>query len=234
MVIIKKKVINNYKCGAKIYLGGVKMGRLKKGRRRDKKKVLIKFLAFVCVFIVLFIGCNRYLDNIYKNERDKMTAEDQQLIDEVIALAKSKEGLEYVWGGKGEVMTVDRLNELISWYGGENYPLNNDEYIGKQAFDCSGLTYWVYKELTDVFIGYSTTEQQEILKDYKVSWKALQPGDIIFTPGHVVMYIGDGKIINSSNKKAYPAGGVKVESLGLSRFGEIYRPIDYIKKVNGE
>lgn len=208
------------------------MARLKRGRGNERKG-FIKFLIFIGLFVTLFISCNVYLDYVYKNERDEMTAEDIKLVDEVIALARSKEGLEYVWGGKGEIMTDDRLNALIGWYGEEYYPLNKEEYIGKQAFDCSGLTYWVYKELTDVFIGYSTTEQQEILKDHKISWKSLQPGDIIFTPGHVVMYIGDGKIINSANNKAYPAGGVKVESLGLSRFGDIYRPIEYIKEVNG-
>lgn len=205
------------------------MGQFKMGRRRERKKALFKFTAFIVVFVILFIGCNLYLDGIYKNERNNMTIDDQHLVDEVIALAKSKEGLEYVWGGKGEIMTEERLNELISWYGDDYYPLDHEEYIGQQAFDCSGLTYWVYKELTDVFIGYSTTEQQEVLKDYKVSWKNLQPGDIIFTPGHVVMYIGDGKIINSANKKPYPSGGVKIENLGLDRFGDIYRPIDYIK-----
>lgn len=210
------------------------MGRFKMGRRRQRKKALIKFAGFICVFAIVFIGCNRYLDNIYKNERNNMTIEDEHLADEVIALAKSKEGLEYVWGGKGEIMTEERLNELISWYGEDYYPLDHGEYIGQQAFDCSGLTYWVYKELTDVFIGYSTTEQQQVLKEYKVSWNDLQPGDIIFTPGHVVMYIGDGKIINSSNKKPYPKGGVKIENLGLDRFADIYRPIDYIKEVNGE
>lgn len=207
------------------------MGRFKMGRRRERKTTFIKIIGFLCIFAVVFIGCNRYLDDIYKNERKNMTVDDEHLVDEIIALAKEKEGLEYVWGGKGEIMTEERLNELISWYGEDYYPLDHDEYIGQQAFDCSGLTYWVYKELTDVFIGYSTTEQQEVLEDYKVSWKDLQPGDIIFTPGHVVMYIGDGKIINSSNKKPYPEGGVKIENLGLERFADIYRPIDYIKKV---
>lgn len=207
------------------------MGQFKMGKRRQRKRILVKFMCVIGVFAILFVGCNKYLDNIYINERNNMTIDDQQLVDEVIALAKSKEGLEYMWGGKGEIMTEERLNELISWYGDDYYPLNHDEYIGQQAFDCSGLTYWTYKELTDVFIGYSTTEQQEVLKDYKVSWNNLQPGDIIFTPGHVVMYIGDGKIINSANKKQYPKGGVKIENLGLERFGEIYRPIDYIKEV---
>lgn len=210
------------------------MSRFKMGRRRERKKTLVKFLCFFCVFAGVFFICNKFLDNIYKNERKQMTVEDQELVNQVIALAKEKEGLEYVWGGKGEIMTEERLDELISWYGIDYYPLEENQYIGQQAFDCSGLTYWTYKEITDVFIGYSTTEQQEVLKDYKVSWKELQPGDIIFTPGHVVMYIGDGNIINSANKKPYPKGGVKIENLGLDRFGAIYRPIDYIKDVKDE
>lgn len=210
------------------------MGRFKMGKRREQKNTLVKFVGFICIFIIVFIGCNKFLDNIYKNERNNMTVEDKKLVNRVISLAKEKEGLEYVWGGKGEIMTEERLDELISWYGIEYYPLEESQYIGQQAFDCSGLTYWTYKEVTDVFIGYSTTEQQEVLKDYKVSWKDLQPGDIIFTPGHVVMYIGDGKIINSANKKPYPKGGVKIENLGLDRFGAIYRPIDYIKDAKGE
>lgn len=213
-------------------MGQFKMGKV--ARRRERRKSFMKFIGFIFIFIIVFIGCNKYLDSIYENERQYMTIEDETIIDEVITLAKSKEGLEYVWGGKGEVMTQERLSELISWYGKDYYPLDHEEYLGQQAFDCSGLTYWVYKELTGVFIGYSTTEQQEVLKEHKVSWKDLQPGDIIFTPGHVVMYIGDGKIINSANKKPYPKGGVKIENLGLDRFADIYRPIDYIKEVSGE
>ncbi|MEG1313609.1 MAG: NlpC/P60 family protein [Bacilli bacterium] len=207
------------------------MRRMKTRRRREKNNTLIKFLGFICIFSLVFIACNKMLDDTYENERKKMTSEDTEAINEVIQLAKDKEGLEYVWGGKGEVMTEKRLNELIGYYSIDYYPLDKEEYIGNQAFDCSGLTYWIYKEVTDVFIGYSTTEQQEILKDYKVSSKNLQPGDIIFTPGHVVMYIGDGKIINSANKNPYPDGGVKIEGLWLYRFGEVYRPIDYIRDV---
>ncbi|GEM_PF-1555834 len=202
-----------------------------RGRGRGIKKGMFKFLGFICVFTIVFIICNKILDNTYENERKKMSSEDIEIINEVIQLAKDRIGLEYVWGGKGEIMTEERLNELIDYYGIDYYPLDKDEYIGNQAFDCSGLTFWTYKEVTDVSIGYSTTEQQEILKDYKVSNKDLQPGDIIFTPGHVVMYIGDGKIINSANEKAYPAGGVKEEGLWLYRFGAVYRPIDYVKDV---
>lgn len=203
---------------------------IKTKRINRRKSNLIKFISFICIFTITFIWCNKLLDKTYESERSSMTLKEQAIVNKVIKLAKSKEGLEYVWGGKGEIMTEERLDELISWYGNDYYPLESDEYIGQQAFDCSGLTYWIYNEITGIFIGYSTTEQQEILEDYKVSWKDLQPGDIIFTPGHVVMYIGDGKIINSSNKKPYPQGGVKIEKLGFARFADIYRPIDYIKE----
>lgn len=37
-------------------------------------------------------------------------------------------------------------------------------------------------------------------------------GDLICYSGHVAIYIGDGKIVHSSNHHAYPRGGIKVSS----------------------
>ncbi|MCC3863645.1 C40 family peptidase [Terrisporobacter petrolearius] len=157
-----------------------------------------------------------------------MSKNDLKIINKVISLAKGREGQEYTWGGKGEIITKERLEELIGYYGESYYPLENKDYIGKQGFDCSGLTYWAYKIVTNINIGYSTTEQKYVLKDYKVQMENIQPGDLIFTPGHVVMYIGRGKIINSANRNPYPIGGIKIESILRYNNGYVYRPIDYI------
>lgn len=173
----------------------------------------------------------RYIQKInekYEQETKNMGKEDLEIINGVISLAKEKEGQEYTWGGKGEIITRERLEELIGYYGESYYPLEKEDYIGKQGFDCSGLTYWAYKNVTNVNIGYSTIEQKDILKDYKVDIENIQPGDLIFTPGHVVMYIGRGKIINSANRNHYPIGGVKIQSVLLYKKGQVYRPIDYI------
>lgn len=159
-----------------------------------------------------------------------MSKEDLQIINEVISLAKEREGQEYTWGGKGEIVTKERLEELISYYGESYYPLDKKDYIGKQGFDCSGLTYWTYKTVTGVNIGYSTAEQKEVLRDYKVQMKNIQPGDLIFTTRHVVIYIGNGKIINSSGRNPYPKGGVKIEPILFYKNGQAYRPIDYINE----
>lgn len=164
----------------------------------------------------------------YEQETKNMSEEDLKIVDEVISLAKEKEGQEYTWGGKGEIITKERLEELIRYYGESYYPLDKKDYIGKQGFDCSGLTYWTYKTVTNVNIGYSTTEQKEVLKDYKVEMKNIQPGDLIFTTRHVVMYIGKGKVINSASRNPYPIGGIKIDSVLPYKKGKAYRPIDYI------
>lgn len=195
-----------------------------------------KFFSYLLLSIILIIFSLFFIKSInnksrYENEGLNMTYEDKILVDQVIKLAEEKLGMEYVWGGKGEIMTEERLDELISYYGERYYPLNKEEYIGNQAFDCSGLTYWIYREVTGVEIGYSTSNQEEILKGYEVEEEDLQPGDLIFTPGHVVLYKGKGKIINAYSKYQYPIGGVKNGRLRLGKKSVIYRPLDYIKSL---
>lgn len=208
------------------------MEKYKKGVK-GKKLTILGVIAILVTIIIVAIAIF-FKGFSYKDETKGMSAEDIELVTKVIDLAKEKEGLQYVWGGKGEIITEERLNELIGFYGESYYPLEKEKYIGNQGFDCSGLVYWSYLKVTGKAIGYSTTEQEEKLKDYKVSFKELQPGDLIFTPGHVVMYIGNGKVINSANKNIYPKGGVKIEGLGLNRFGTVYRPLDYIKALSDD
>ncbi|MFU7515112.1 C40 family peptidase [Clostridium sp. HCS.1] len=200
--------------------------------RLNKKMLLIIIFIFVLLLVVFLSFKNLYKKDIYENEGMNMTEEEKEIVDKVIALAESKIGLQYVWGGKGEIMTEERLDELISYYGDSYYPLSRETYIGSQAFDCSGLTYWAYREVTGVEIGYSTFDQEDILQGYEVAKEDLQPGDLVYTPGHVVLYKGRGKMINAYNKYAYPIGGVKEENLYLSDDSVIYRPIDYINSLN--
>lgn len=159
-----------------------------------------------------------------------MSEEDAQIINQVISLAKQKIGLPYMWGAKGEIMTSSNMRALFNTYGRSKYPLSDSAYLGKQAFDCSGFTKWLYKEVTGVSIGDGTTGQKSTLKNYKVPMNQLQPGDIIFGPGHVTLYIGNGQIIHASNSKAYPQGGVKQDKV-LKSTNEAYRPIAYIRDV---
>ena len=69
--------------------------------------------------------------------------------------------------------------------------------------DCSGFVQSVYKNF-GISIPRTSAEQSKFGK--KVSFEDLQPGDLVFYAGHVVMSIGDGRIVHASSAKE----GIKV------------------------
>ena len=67
---------------------------------------------------------------------------------------------------------------------------------GPNSFDCSGLTFYTYKNCLGIDIGRTTYNQ--INAGVEVSQNELQPGDLVFPhSGHVAIYVGDGKIIHA-------------------------------------
>ena len=71
---------------------------------------------------------------------------------------------------------------------------------GPSSFDCSGLTYYAYKNGAKVNIPRTSREQSKYGK--KVSKSELKPGDLVFfgkgsSVNHVGMYIGNDQYIHS-------------------------------------
>ncbi|HEY3614803.1 MAG TPA: C40 family peptidase [Gaiellales bacterium] len=91
---------------------------------------------------------------------------------QAVAIAKRYLGVPYVWGGSTPT-------------GG---------------FDCSGLVMYVYKQLGITLDHYAAWQY---LEGKRIAPDDLQPGDLVFWepkadgPGHVGMYVGDGKMINA-------------------------------------
>ena len=54
----------------------------------------------------------------------------------------------------------------------------------------------------------NSTSQRSVGKE--VSYAEAEPGDIICYPGHVAIYIGNGKIVHASSAKT----GIKISNLG--------------------
>jgi hypothetical protein len=79
---------------------------------------------------------------------------------------------------------------------------------GRSGFglDCSGLVQLVYGAC-----GYDLPRDSldQKRRGRKVSMAKLEPGDLIFSPGHVCVYCGSGRIIHSSQR----VGGVYIENL---------------------
>lgn len=65
---------------------------------------------------------------------------------------------------------------------------------GPNSFDCSGLTSWAWAQ---VGVRIPRTSRAQFSSLPRVSLDALQPGDLVYSPGHIGMYIGNGQMIHS-------------------------------------
>ncbi|MDR7380784.1 C40 family peptidase [Promicromonospora iranensis] len=57
------------------------------------------------------------------------------------------------------------------------------------GFDCSGFTSYVFAQ---VGIDLPRTSSEQRYAGTVVSWSEAQPGDLIWSPGHIAIYAGDG------------------------------------------
>ncbi len=92
------------------------------------------------------------------------------------------------------------------------------EYLGCQyrwagksplGIDCSGLVFMSYM-LNGVLL-WRDAEIKEAWPVHEIEFEDLRPGDLIYFPGHIAMYLGHGKYINSTGYKEH--FGVAISSL---------------------
>lgn len=113
----------------------------------------------------------------------KTVSKRTKRINAVVKLAKKKVGKRYVWGA-----------------------------TGPNAFDCSGLSSYVYKNAAKKNITRTTYTQ--VKKGKRVSLKHLKKGDLLFwgsknAPYHVGIYVGGGKYVHAAS----PSQGVRKQTL---------------------
>jgi peptidoglycan DL-endopeptidase CwlO len=85
---------------------------------------------------------------------------------------------------------------------------------GPNAFDCSGLVSWAFK---NAGVSLPRTSRAMSQVGTPVSRDDLQPGDLVFfyrPVSHVAIYIGDGKVVHASTRKS----PVKVSDLNDKTF----------------
>lgn len=108
----------------------------------------------------------------------------------IIAEARKHLGLRYVYGGVSPVT----------------------------GFDCSGYTQYVLRKAAGVSIPRTSGEQRGA--GHVVSQSEAKPGDLVWMPGHVGIYAGNGKMYHS------PHTGSSV------KLAKIWRPYTVIRVIN--
>lgn len=153
------------------------------------KRTLVKYTAALSIF---FTGISiNAVNTAYANEVStpiattvKKTSTVTRKRNAIVKLAKKEIGKPYVWGA-----------------------------TGPSAFDCSGLTTYVYKNAANKILPRTTYSQITLGKTIPVSTKTLKKGDLLFWGNyHVAIYIGHGKFVHA------PAPGQTVKTQTLASF----------------
>lgn len=101
--------------------------------------------------------------------------------------------------------------EALSQVGAPYRYASSDPETG---FDCSGLVAYAYDGIVDL----PRNSRSQIQSVTPVEWPL--PGDLVYYPGHVMLYIGNGQIVHAP----YPGTVVEVRSLPERddlRFGRV-------------
>lgn len=143
--------------------------------------------------------------------------------EELVAFAKSKLGVPYVYGMKGEVMTLAKYNQLKSMYG--DLVWNSDKNkVGKVCCDCSGLISWATGIVRNSQ-GYHDTA----LEVQPISTISKAPiGAAVWQKGHIGIYIGNGEYI-AEDGSAYGCRRNKLIKAGFTNWLRL-KDIDYTVK----
>ncbi|WP_233359048.1 C40 family peptidase [Thermomonospora amylolytica] len=116
---------------------------------------------------------------LYEKVRDRVVKRDPSALAKlpVVGTGKAAQALRYA---------MSKLGKPYVW-GAE----------GPNAFDCSGLTMWAYKQV-GINLPHYTGSQWNA--GTHISRSQLQPGDLVFFHSdlhHMGMYVGDGKFIHA-------------------------------------
>ena len=85
---------------------------------------------------------------------------------------------------------------------------------GPNAFDCSGFTQWVYRKNGK---SIPRTSGAQSRGGRRISLSKARPGDIVWRPGHVGIYVGGGRVIHA------PTTGKNVSYTSVSGFSYAVR-----------
>lgn len=133
---------------------------------------------------------------------------DPNYVDHVMRYYNATESVIKIPPGE-QIFDVQAALDIMSQYLGQAYVWGGKS--PSEGFDCSGLISYAFAKLG---INLEGNAEHQYNKTVPVSPEDAKPGDLVFwvtyrkAPSHVGMYLGNGKMINSSSSK-----GVTLDTL---------------------
>lgn len=152
----------------------------------------------------------------------ELAAEPEPSADQIAAeIAQADAALEARAAKAEEKVRVKKLRSKIVEVAKDQL---GDRYVagrmGPDAFDCSGLTRYVYKQATGKELPHQSRSQYS--KVERISVDEAQPGDLVFFfrngAHHVGIYIGNHKMIDAPGR----GGHVRVSPISGSWWGRTF------------
>ncbi|MBT0665204.1 peptidoglycan endopeptidase [Geobacter pelophilus] len=156
---------------------------------------------------------------------------------EIIQRLRNSAGVEYVWGGNVK-QGIPKLADLYST-GNRSLSLKSGKKVSFAGLDCSGLLYeasngWTPRNTSEL-VAYGKSVAIEGL-DLGTIVRKLRPLDLIVWPGHVLIALDHGEVIESRLYCDGRKSGVVIRPLH-KRLSEILRnrkPVNSIEAKGGE
>ncbi len=141
---------------------------------------------------------------------------------------ESKLGTPYVYGAKGAdgPLTQSRLNSLAIAYSdmfSNLYITKARRFVGRVCTDCSGLISWYTGKNMGSYQMYASAYTRLPIKEID----KFAPGVVLWRPGHVAVYLGDGKY-TEIEAKGIDYGTVRDDARKRGfQYGLTFKEIDY-------
>jgi len=119
--------------------------------------------------------------------------------------------LDAEWGA----IDVPKQHALMAAMSQIGVPYRSGMSKAGRGFDCSGLVLFAYSQAG---IGLPRSSRDQIRAATEIDRSTLEPGDLVYYPGHISMYLGDDFVIHSPQ----PGQDVEVREIfdRSLRFGE--------------
>lgn len=135
----------------------------------------------------------------------------------------------YVWGAFGLVANASNMQRMINQYSKNNKYLAKAKLIYGNGyfFDCVGLiksilwgwcgnaskTYGGAIYASNGVPDVSANQMINYCKDISTDFKNIEPGEVVWLPGHIGIYIGSGKVVEATPDWS---GGVQISDISAS------------------